>query len=398
MQGIACRIAVVALFALGACAENGDGDANTGGSGGIGNPGGSGGGGGSGGNGGEPAGPVAGQLIGVEDPSAVSFTVVADADDGLARPRDIGFNPGRPGEAWIVNRTDDSVTIILDVMSEELETVHRIDGYAMHFMEEPSSLAFGAQTYKDDYTFGTCQESENTYNGQAEPNFFMGPALWSADPTIFAVENPIGLGSHIDMLHHSPNCMGIAHDELNVYWAFDGYNGKIVRYDFGADHDAGYDDHSDGIIHFFAEPDVLRAPGVPSHMELDHETGMLYVADTGNGRVLRVNTRSGEKVRNLPVIERGNTVEEWGGIEWTELVPASAGHLQKPSGLDLHDGTLYVSDNATGTIVAFDLEGNLIARLDTGLENGSLMGIEAGPDDRLYFTDARGQRVLRVEY
>lgn len=342
-------------------------------------------------------GPTPALLLGVENPAAVSFTVIADAEDGLKTPRDLGFQPGRPGEAWIVNRADDSVTIVFDATGAAEQSEHRIDPYALHFMEEVSSIAFGDRTYHEEYTFGTCQETENTYNHHAEGNLFMGPTLWSADLSIFAEVDPIGLGSHLDMLHHSPNCMGIAHEAANVYWVFDGYHGQIVRYDFQQDHDAGYDDHSDGIIRFLEEPKVARVENTPSHMELDKATGLLYVADTGNKRVLRIDTTTGTKARKLPVIEPGTVVEEWNGAVWDELVPASSGLLQEPSGLALFQETLYVGDRATGTVLAFDLDGKFVARLDTGLEPGALMGIEVGPDERLYLVDATGNRVLRVE-
>jgi hypothetical protein len=407
---------VLSLLAAAACAD-GSGDADGGGGSGatIGGKGGSGGAGGNDGTGGTggdgtggtggvggtggTGGPVLpGKLLGIANPEALSLTVIADEDDGLSRPRDLAFHPNRLGEAWIVNRLDDSVTIVFDTRGDKFETEHRIDGYALHFMEEPSSIAFGDQTFGDDWTFATCQESENTYNGNAPPDQFMGPALWSADLEIFAVADPIGLGSHLDMLHHSPNCMGIAHETANVYWAFDGYNGQVVRYDFNVDHAPGYDDHSDGLIRFFAEPSVLRVPDVPSHMEFDGATGMLYVADTGNARVLRVNTGSGEFLRNITRKERGTKVDEWTKIQWSEVVSASAGHFTRPSGLVLHEGTLYVGDNATGTIFAFDLEGNLLTKYETGLEEGALMGMEAGPDDKLYLVDARTNRVLRLDY
>ena len=50
--------------------------------------------------------------------------------------------------------------------------------------------------------------------------------------------------THYDMLHESPLCMGIAHDPEvatpfgNVYWAFDGLNGTLMRYDFQEPHGA----------------------------------------------------------------------------------------------------------------------------------------------------------------
>src|SRR5690606_29829533 len=121
-------------------------------------------------------------------------------------------------------------TIVWDVTGDATLWEHRIDGYALHFMEEVSSISFGAKNFDGDYTFGTCQESANTYNDQYEANYFMGPALWSAHPDVFAMSNPYGLGAHLDMLHESPYCMGIAHEVDNVYWVFDGYNSRLVRY------------------------------------------------------------------------------------------------------------------------------------------------------------------------
>jgi len=332
------------------------------------------------------------------DPTQPRFTTIADASHGLKGPRDLAFHPERDGEAWVVNRTDESVLIIRGATGPSPSYERRKDGYAVHFMSHVSSIAFGAKNFRDDYSFGTCQESTNTYGGVAEPDYFMGSALWSANLDVFAIENPIGLGSHIDMLHHSPLCMGIAHEVDNVYWVFDGYNGQIVRYDFQHDHDAGYDDHSDGIIHFLDEPKVRRIENIPSHLVIEKETRKLYVADTGRSRVLQIDIDQREFFRNLPIKESGTIVQEYTGIDWVEVVPQRT-VLTAPSGIAVHDGILYVSDNATGKIHAFDVRsdfGEELAVVDTGLEAGSLMGIEVGPDQRLYLVDFGG-RVLRLE-
>src|SRR5690606_3474583 len=106
----------------------------------------------------------------------------------------------------------------------------------------------------------------------AAANDFMGPTLWSADLDIYAQTNPAAvdflgfdLGSHLDMLHESPLCMGIAWVSDNVYFTFDGLTGSISRYDFVEDHGAGFDDHSDGIVERFVDAGVSRVEGVPSH-------------------------------------------------------------------------------------------------------------------------------------
>src|SRR5947199_7075163 len=107
----------------------------------------------------------------------------------------------------------------------------------------------------------------------------MGPTLWSSDLDIFAELNPHGLGSHLDMLHNSPNCMGIAWQESNIYWAFSGKDNAIFKYDFKTDDGIGNDDHSDGESYRYVKGQVRRVAGVPSHLVYRKEDRMLYIAD-----------------------------------------------------------------------------------------------------------------------
>lgn len=224
------------------------------------------------------------------------MTEIAGRDEGLREPRDLDFNPEQPGQLWIVNRADDSVVTLEDVNDRETAD-KRLDPYAMHFMEEVPSISFASGQ-----KFGTCGDSRNTYNGLAEANDFIGPALWSAEPDVFAKTNPAAvsanqgndLGSHLDMMHETPECIGIAWETQNVYFAFEGLTGTIARYDFADNHGPGFDDHTDGFVERFIDADVARVAGVPSHMAYDHDSDLLYVADTGNARigVLDISTAS----------------------------------------------------------------------------------------------------------
>lgn len=323
------------------------------------------------------------------DLDEVSVTVVATADDGLNEPRDLDFNPEVPGELWIVNRGDDSTVTISDGVA-----VKRIDPYALHFMEEVSSISFA----KDD-KFATCQDSRNTYNGQAAPNDFMGPALWSSDPEVFAETNPeavdfVGgdLGSHLDMLHESPLCMGIAWEKENLYFTFDGLSGTISRYDFAQDHGPGFDDHSDGVVERYPDVGVERVEGVPSHMVFDRERAVLYVADTGNARIAVLDPSSATVGRTYGGFE--TPIMEMDGASFSDL--AGGDDLELPSGIALADDTLFVTDNATSRINAFSLDGELIDYLELDVEEGSLMGIRVAPDGALVVVDNAGDRVLRI--
>ncbi|MGK0362354.1 MAG: hypothetical protein ACI9U2_004675, partial [Bradymonadia bacterium] len=285
----------------------GEGGVGEGGEGGVGE----GGEGGEGGMGGEGGGeptcdghPVLGCGDGAD---SVQIDVIGTSAQGLNVPRDLDFNPEVPGQLWVVNRADDSTSIWTDAMDPDAEVIHRIDTFAQHFMEEVSSIDFGQPG-----TFGTCQESGNTYNGQAAPNGFMGPALWSSDLEVYGFSNPeavdaqgFDLGSHLDMLHESPYCMGMVWSHDNAYWIFEGNTSSIMLADFKEDHGVGWDDHSDGVMMRYAEGEVSRVVDVPSHLALDRDSGMLYIADSGNGRIGRMDTTIEGRVRRWLVVEAG---------------------------------------------------------------------------------------------
>jgi DNA-binding beta-propeller fold protein YncE len=328
------------------------------------------------------------------DASAAEWEEIIGKADKLSDPRDLGFDPD--GNLWVANRKDDR-TFIVSSPGEQGQTVdRRQDGYAEHFMEETSAMAFedtsGADTFGNE--FGTCGESRNTYNEKGRPDDFMGPVLWSADLEIFAEENPEGLGSHLDMLHETSLCVGMAWEADNVYWVFDGQDSAVMRYDFQENHTVGQDDHSDGIVYQMSEPEVTRVEDAPGHMEIDRETGILYIADTGAGRVLWLDTASGEqgkKVRGAPEPLANNAM--WDNVSWGELIT----DLDEPGGLALDgEGNLYVSDFATGVIHAYDLEGKELQSLDTKAGEGAIYGIEIGPDGALWVTNAAEAAVLRL--
>jgi hypothetical protein len=340
-----------------------------------------------------------GQVVDADD---FELTVLADAEDGLANPQDLAFDPEEDGRLWVVNKADDSVTIVFDALGAEPTTEHLIDPMAEHFMEEVTSIAFGKPG-----TFGTCQDSRNTYNGEAPPNDFMGPALWSSDLDVFATSNPdavdyltdlygmpVDLGSHLDMLHQSPRCMGIAWEGANVYWVFDGDDGTVVRYDFKADHGVGFDDHSDGDIGRGPSGMVTRVKGIPSHMAFDEASNTLYVADTGGQRILAVDTTSGSRGRTLPTMEPGTQHYEIDDLEWEVLIDKG---LEAPSGLELIEDHLVITDHGTGMIHLYDLSGELVLSIDPGLGEDRLTGITGTSLEDLLFLDGADDLLYRLQ-
>ena len=330
-------------------------------------------------------------------------TVIADYLDDLDDPRDLEFHPGRTNELWIANRATDSITIVHNTGLENQTSENREDAYSNHFLEEVSAIAFGAYHPEFDWQWGSAQETANTYCGQAEANNFMGPTLWPSSLDHYAVENQNNnlLGSHIDMNHESPYGTGIAHDYDNVYWYNDGHYGELVRYDFAEDHDTGYDDHSDAIVHRYSDIQLGHVLGVPGHMELDHDTGILYIADPAANRVLWVNTddatyTSTDLMNDPSRLEPLAEYKRFNGIEWGVLATG----LDRPTGIALHDGHLFVSEYGNGNIVAYDLPsdgkgGTYVDEIQTSAT--AIMGLEFGPNGHLYYVDNGQDEVVRID-
>jgi hypothetical protein len=317
----------------------------------------------------------------------------------------LAFNPLRPDELWVTLRQPESglpcttqvqtgcaalegrVVVIAGASTAEPSAEVKKDDNAWHFMRRPSSIAFGL-----DGLFATCGESR-TANFEDESVPFTGPALWTSDPAIFG-QPATGEqnGKHVDMLHETPFCMGLAHEQDNVYWAFNGDAGALDRYDFNAPHEIGGDDHSDGELVRYAASEVRRVAGVPSHLAYDSASGLLYAADTGNKRIARLYPDTGSPAGANTAYEPLAVNVQVSGAR----LETFATGLGAPSGLVLYQDVLIVSDNATSAISIYDLQGRRIASVPTGLPAGSLAGIAVGPDERLYVADLRSGSVIRV--
>ena len=237
----------------------------------------------------------------------------------------------------------------------------------------------------------------------------MGPTLWTSDLSIFGKSNPeaveflsdafgmpTDLGSHLDMNHETPLCMGIAWERDNVFWTLDGSDGSIDRNDFAKDHGPGFDDHSDGVITRYAVGEFKREEGVPSHLIIDPSTDLLYIADAGNNAIKVMDINSGQTGGWLDVKEPGVTHYEILNAEVSTLIDGPEFGLLLPSGLSLIEDVLFVTDHGTGIIHAFDLAGNHLDQFDTGLGPDAVMGIYASSIDDLWVVDAKGDALYRL--
>jgi len=266
--------------------------------------------------------------------------VIAKSGDGLSTPRDLQFHPAN-GELWVASADaggDASGNyIIRNPGTPEQTTTLLQDRIPFHYQDNMAAFTFD----KAGKVLMSCQESENRYLGLAAgPNWFQGPTAFelypcdggygrlnadgSCDVMTVSHSGEICTGDdcyiiHSDMLHESPLCMGMAHDpgavtgttgfnQINgrtpghIVWYHDGMRGKLMRFDFDSLHGTEIIDHRFANIRRYVDVDVKRRPGVPGHMVVDEAARVLYVADTGNKRVLRVNADSGRFLRGAQCV------------------------------------------------------------------------------------------------
>ena len=141
---------------------------------------------------------------------------------------------------------------------------------------------------------------------------------------------------------------------------------------------------------------VKGVDGVSSHMFYDATDKMLYIADTGNARIAKLDTTTGTLGGKLPL--RNEILAKSGLMDGTtveDVVPA--GTLQQPSGLEIKNDLIYVTDTATSTFHVFDKTGKELRKLETGLPAGSLSGFTFGPDGKIWFIDRNAEKVLRID-
>jgi hypothetical protein len=355
------------------------------------------------------------EVLGTGDgsPESVNLTVVYDPSDHPAgyvlAPTALAWNAARPNELWVTLRdklTDEPcnegnptgcpwllgyAAIISNAEGGAPAVEVKVDDNAWHFMRRPSSIAWGAGEL-----FATCGEAR-TANYENEEASFNGPVLWTSDPAIFGTS---GAGTetnstHIDMLHASPYCMGIAHERDNVYWTFNGEAGSLDRYDFHVPHEPGADDHSDGEIWRYGAGALARVEDVPSHLAFDATSGLLYAADTGHQRIVALHTGTGTPGASFLVYERIPTHVMMDGARIDVVI--APGRVGRPSGLTLHEGVLFVTDPPTRRVIAYDRQGHTLRVLDTGLPNGALGAVGVSPGGKAFVTDKATGRVLRVD-
>ena len=318
------------------------------------------------------------------------LTELAGSASFMDRPTDLDFFPilGKD-ELWVVNQRNEnsggSTLTISDATADNPSDFnHRADGNAWHFMALPTGIAFSDDNYNFATTTGIKDANHN--NGT-----FTGPTLWSSDPEIYAQPSG-GNGSHLDMLHGSPFCMGIAHEVDNVFWVYDNWNSDIVRYDFAEDHGPGNDDHSDAVVRRFKNIGIEMEGDIPNHMILDKTSGWLYFTDNGSSRVMRLDINSANSYTNLPIINE--TLEEHSSAIGFNVETIIEDNLDLPCGIEILDNRLLVSDYSTGDIIVYDMENDFqeLGRIPTN--DFGITGIKVGPKGKIWYTNREENKLM----
>jgi sugar lactone lactonase YvrE len=84
-----------------------------------------------------------------------------------------------------------------------------------------------------------------------------------------------------------------------------------------------------------------------------------------------------------------------GGVDVEVVI--DKGVLEKPSGIEIKNDLIYVTDTATSTFHVFKKDGTEVRKLKTDLPEGSLAGFTFGSDGKIWFTDRKGGRVMRID-
>jgi hypothetical protein len=314
------------------------------------------------------------------------ITKIIGSEARIYNPTDLDFNPTREGELWIINEgtenTGGSTVMVTDLDTESPITDYRKDQNSWHFMAFPTAIAFSES--------GDWATSTGILDANRQGGSFTGPSLWSGDLDIYAKPSG-GNGSHLDMLHGSPYSMGIASENANAYWVFDGYYKHIVRYDFSGDHGAGNADHDDGKIQRFTNISVKKNGTIPSHMVMNEDRNTLYAIDGGNHRVLKVDIASASRIRNLPIINEVLADHS----EWNANFEVIAeDEYFNYCGMAINDNRLFVGDFDNGNIRCIDINTNQeIGRIETGIEG--MMGIVVF-NDQLYFVSYKTNSLYKI--
>jgi hypothetical protein len=123
----------------------------------------------------------------------------------------------------------------------------------------------------------------------------------------------------------------------------------------------------------------------------------LYIVDNGNQRVLRLDINSGS-IGGTPSYGPYETLAEYKNVDGATWEVVVSSGLVEPSGIDVIDDRMIVTDHATGDIIIYDISSMPaveIKRIVTG--NPGIMGTVIGPEGRIWYVNYTMNEVIKIE-
>ena len=149
------------------------------------------------------------------------------------------------------------------------------------------------------------------------------------------------------------------------------------------------------VLLFLRNDCVVRPPGSQLRDRGCHQNGHEPESETrSQGLAPQISAVRSERDESA---ESETTHYEMTGALLSNFIDGVTFGLEAPSGLALVDDILFVTDNETSEIVAFDMDGEEVDRLNTGVARGSLMGLVAPSLDDLWLVSATENRVYRLQ-
>ncbi len=324
----------------------------------------------------------------------INKKIIATSSNQILRPTDLDFNPQDMNQLWVLNHGGENggtTVMITDAGTDQVAYDYRKDGNAWHFMVYADAMAFG------DTVWTTAQNYFNA--NRANFGGWCGPSMWPSDLDIYAIAGTpptAGVnGSHYDMVHQSPYSSGVAYESENTFWVNDGVTKSISRYKFNEGHVAGGHDHNDAQVFRYVDVPYEMNAGIPAHMEM--MDNKLYYINPGTKSVNRLDILTGDIGNDLSNTANGGETlaifTEMVGADWTTVVDDG---LISPSGIDINENYMIVSDNATGEIVIYDSKTfEELTRVQTGAS--SIMGVKFDPNGDIYYVDNLANEVVKLE-
>ena len=132
-------------------------------------------------------------------------------------------------------------------------------------------------------------------------------------------------------------------------------------------------------------------------MVIDRGSDLLYVCDTGNNRIIRMNINSGSI--NYSLTPYGENIEGYYSMYNAEYETVIDSGLINPTGIDIYNNYLLVSDYSNGEIIIYNIEqqNNFqeIKRIQTNLSN-DIMGIKVGPDGSIWYVCTNSNKLYQI--